>query len=393
VDAVIGYGADADELERIAALLGHAAGVLDARRSTLNAHIHHAPWHGHEADRFRQSWDHQYSRSLVSAAAYLHSARATLTKNAAEQRAASSVDGAAGGSGRSGAAPRPWPFGGAAPSWKGIVSGADRAWKYAQYLNPMMAPMLLVSSAPAALKALHLQNIRIGDRDNHIVINSDGTVSVKVAAIKTEFTENVYDGSFKVQAVGLGLEKTKEGAYGILATPGVHIGPVQLQAGLDVTYDPKTGVWAPSGSYGVGIDGILATHGEIHQKINFATGDFDQQVAADYQVGGYTHGVTAHEHNGEFVSTTSTDSVSAGGVTLSQTHSQSLSPDGTYTDAVIKSESFSAAGSLDTTYFAVGTEAVTATHTDTTATSTTADGTRTETHTTSDSSSGGGGGW
>lgn len=387
---MIGYGADADELERIAALLGHAAGVLDARRSTLNAHVHHAPWHGHEADRFRQSWDHRYSRTLVSAAAYLHSARATLAKNAAEQRAASAVDGA---TGRWGPSPRPWPFGGGAPSWKGILSGADRAWKYAQYLNPMMAPMLLVSSAPAALKALHLQNIRIGDGDNHIVINSDGTVSVKVAAIKTEFTENVYDGSFKVQAVGLGLERTKDGAYGILATPGVHIGPVQLQAGLDVTYDPKTGVWAPSGSYGVGIDGILATHGEIHQKINFATGDFDQQVAADYQVAGYTHGVTAHEHNGEFVSTTSTDSVTAGGVTLSQTHAQSLSPDGTYTDAVIKTESVSVSGSLDTKYFAVGTDAVTATHTDTTATSTTADGTRTETHTTSDSSSGGGGGW
>lgn len=80
-------------------------------------------------------------------------------------------------------------------------------------------------------------------------------------------------------------------------------------------------------------------------------------------------------------------------MTLSQTHSQSLSPDGTYTDAVTKSESVSVAGSIDTTYFAFDTDAVTATHTETTATSTTADGTRTQTQTTSDSSSGGGGGW
>lgn len=391
---MIGYGADPDELERLAAVFGHAADVLDARRTTLHAHVHHALWTGHEADQFRHNWDQQYVRSLISAAAYLHSARATLTKNAHEQRAASSVEGAGQAAVTHGArSSRPWPFGSGGVPWKGIGSDAQKALKYVQYFNPMMTPVLLVSAAPAVMKALHLQDIRIGDKDNHIVISSDGTVSVKVAAIKTEFTENVKDGSIRVQALGLGLERTEAGTYGLLATPGVHIGQVQLQAGLDVTYDPKTGVVAPSGSYAVGIDHVLATHGSIHEKINFATGDFDKQVDAGYDVGPYSHEVTAHEHNDEFVSTTSTDTVAAGALTVSQTHSQSVAPDGTYTDEVIKTESVSAAGSLDTQYFAITTDSAAVTDTDVTATSTTIDGTQVQTNTSSHVQSSGGGGW
>jgi hypothetical protein len=59
----------------------------------LNGQVHHAPWRGHEADRFRRDWDSIYLPHLVSAAEFLHQARALLASNAAEQRAASQATG------------------------------------------------------------------------------------------------------------------------------------------------------------------------------------------------------------------------------------------------------------------------------------------------------------
>jgi hypothetical protein len=97
---VTAWGADAGQLESLAAQFGRHADLLDYNRVRLNSQVHHAPWRGHEADRFRRNWDQMYVRHLVSAAAFLHAGRTALLQHAAEQRAASGLlTGAATGTG------------------------------------------------------------------------------------------------------------------------------------------------------------------------------------------------------------------------------------------------------------------------------------------------------
>lgn len=87
---MIGWGADADELERLAAMIANGADLLDGRRSTLSSHVNHAPWKGPEADRFRHDWNATHARSLVHATAFLRDAAIQLATNARQQREASS---------------------------------------------------------------------------------------------------------------------------------------------------------------------------------------------------------------------------------------------------------------------------------------------------------------
>lgn len=90
------WGASAEQLEAVAAALGEAADVIDHNRVRINNGVHQAPWRGSSADRFRRDWDAIYVRHLTSAAGFLHAARTTLMRNAAEQRQASGVSGASG---------------------------------------------------------------------------------------------------------------------------------------------------------------------------------------------------------------------------------------------------------------------------------------------------------
>lgn len=100
------WGANADQLDAVAAALGRAADLIDQNRVSINSRVHHAPWQGPEADQFRRDWDGIYVRSLTSAAAFLHEARTRLLQNAADQRQASEADGtSSAGTSLSGASP------------------------------------------------------------------------------------------------------------------------------------------------------------------------------------------------------------------------------------------------------------------------------------------------
>jgi hypothetical protein len=83
------WGADPDALDRLAAQVDSWATLLSQYRVTLNAHIHSAPWHGQEADRFRQTWSSRLSPSLASTVSALQTAHVALQRNAEEQRNAS----------------------------------------------------------------------------------------------------------------------------------------------------------------------------------------------------------------------------------------------------------------------------------------------------------------
>jgi len=83
------WGANADQLEAVATALGRAADLIDQNRVRINSQVHHAPWRGAEADRFRSDWDQIHVRRLISAAGFLQEARTRLQQNAADQRAAS----------------------------------------------------------------------------------------------------------------------------------------------------------------------------------------------------------------------------------------------------------------------------------------------------------------
>lgn len=89
------YGADAEELDRIAALAGSKAARMEAIRRDLGRRVHSSPWEGRSAERFRRQWETDFNRVMVEAVGFLHSAERELRLNAAQQLQAS---GAAGGS-------------------------------------------------------------------------------------------------------------------------------------------------------------------------------------------------------------------------------------------------------------------------------------------------------
>jgi hypothetical protein len=267
-------------------------------------------------------------------------------------------------------------------NWRDLAGKAWRVQQWASLLNPMgvAAPMMLMRMAPGALRALHLKDIRIGDGDNHVVISSDGTVSFKLDALKSEISVNEKDDSFTAQIEGLGVKHTKDGAWGVMASPGVNIGPLKLSAGLEATYNPSTGVIAPSGAYQIGLGHMLSTDGSIHEKWNPVTGDFTKEVSLGGEVGGYRHETVAVEHNDEFVSTTTTDTFTSGGVTVTNEHSQGLAPDGSYVDKKIHSEAISAGLGFDSRYIAIHSEDVAVTRSDVRTVTTGPDGRQTTTH-------------
>lgn len=89
------WGADAAELDQLASDIAERAQRIERSTAAMTRAIHSAPWHGRNAERFRQQWDGEYRRALHQAARFLEQGSALLRRNADDQReASSSRDGA-----------------------------------------------------------------------------------------------------------------------------------------------------------------------------------------------------------------------------------------------------------------------------------------------------------
>lgn len=86
------YGADVAQLRQLAHQFDHAAGQLDAHRTTVGNAIRISAWVGPVAVRFRAQWDSDYSRRVHSAAERLRAAAGSLRANADDQDRTSAAD-------------------------------------------------------------------------------------------------------------------------------------------------------------------------------------------------------------------------------------------------------------------------------------------------------------
>lgn len=87
-------GADPDELDRLAGSFNGAADRITAIQRSLNPRINSSPWHGGNADRFRQRWAGEHRRAIAEAVTFLHDGAGALERNAREQRDVSRDGGA-----------------------------------------------------------------------------------------------------------------------------------------------------------------------------------------------------------------------------------------------------------------------------------------------------------
>lgn len=83
-------GADPEALDRLGIKLERAGVRLRAQSQRLGRSLESAPWHGGNADRFRQDYRSVHMRAINDAARFLDEAYETLIRNADEQRSASS---------------------------------------------------------------------------------------------------------------------------------------------------------------------------------------------------------------------------------------------------------------------------------------------------------------
>jgi pimeloyl-ACP methyl ester carboxylesterase len=96
-------GADPDALDRLAAQFRDAAHRIDQLRTSIGTALNHSPWHGYDADGFRDDWRSQHVSVVAAAAAALSQASSILIRNAADQRRTSSAaTGALGAAGLAG---------------------------------------------------------------------------------------------------------------------------------------------------------------------------------------------------------------------------------------------------------------------------------------------------
>jgi uncharacterized protein YukE len=383
------YGADVVELRLLSERMSRSAADLDRIVHLLSHQITATTaWVGPNAQRFRGEWSGSHRAAVASSARALRDCSAALRRNADEQDRTSAADssstglthsGRSGGMGAASGPSHPGGHGGLNGVLHGLFDNPLKQLAWATLTSPTTGiAMLGAGLMPGILSRFHVQEIRLGDDDNHVLISADGTISVKAQVISTELTFNQKDASFKTQLMGLGMEHTKEGAWGVFATPGVHVpGVVDLSAGLDVTYNPHTGVIAPSGEYQIGLGHLAATDGSIHRQWDPATGNIDTQVSMGGELSGARHEVHAADHNGEFASLSTIDSLHAGPVTVTNTHSQSLTADGSFVDSEGSTTTAAQGVGFSSTYFALKTEEASVSHSNMTTTTTTADGTRT----------------
>jgi uncharacterized protein YukE len=86
-------GGDPDQMEQLAQLFDVEAHRIDTITKQLGSRLVTTPWVGHGADRFRSDWNRHHRGELAAARDYLHNARDTLLRQAAEQRHVSSSGG------------------------------------------------------------------------------------------------------------------------------------------------------------------------------------------------------------------------------------------------------------------------------------------------------------
>lgn len=86
-------GADPDELERVGIRLEKTGRRISRAGSRLQRSLQTTPWHGGNADRFRQEFGSVHARAMAEAGAFLDEAYETLRRNAQQQREASGTAG------------------------------------------------------------------------------------------------------------------------------------------------------------------------------------------------------------------------------------------------------------------------------------------------------------
>jgi hypothetical protein len=87
------WGADADELDRLAVQFDQVADRLGQTSRGVGASLGAAPWSGRGADLFRDRWYRQFAPDVIQTGAFLSTVATELRKQAAQQRAASEGSG------------------------------------------------------------------------------------------------------------------------------------------------------------------------------------------------------------------------------------------------------------------------------------------------------------
>lgn len=90
------WGADPEELAALSRAMVSASDRVNQLTRELNQRMHDDVWRGPDAARARAQWDSTHRPALQSVASALHSAGGALSKQAAEQRDASSAGGGTG---------------------------------------------------------------------------------------------------------------------------------------------------------------------------------------------------------------------------------------------------------------------------------------------------------
>lgn len=84
-------GADPDDLDRLAVAVDRAGDHVRSIQRSLNGRINSSPWHGRNADRFRDAWSGEHRRAIDDAVRFLEDGSTALRRHAEEQRRVSAV--------------------------------------------------------------------------------------------------------------------------------------------------------------------------------------------------------------------------------------------------------------------------------------------------------------
>lgn len=124
------YGANADELDRLAKQMKSGANLLRHAAHSISAQLGASPWHGRRADAFRAEWSRMHRLALMRTAAELSAAANALHHNATQQRNAS----ASGGGALHGVTVAPFVGSGVA-----AISGLAGTWKWESAGEPLFS--------------------------------------------------------------------------------------------------------------------------------------------------------------------------------------------------------------------------------------------------------------
>jgi uncharacterized protein YukE len=84
-------GADVEALEQLAKKFGEVAQQIEQLKTQVSGQLHGVEWKGQDADKFRQDWESQGTKSLQQVTTMLHAAGELARKQAGEQRQVSST--------------------------------------------------------------------------------------------------------------------------------------------------------------------------------------------------------------------------------------------------------------------------------------------------------------